>query len=135
MDGSRTMGIVKSFAGGLLMTLVLVVLVPIICNEYISPMVSEMVGDSRLLMLSSDMIVNLLMWLIIIGFMVLLGGTMIMRKCGIFGVIGLIVAYWLLGDVTDALIPLLMLVLSMIILKTIEIKRRKKCVDGKDSAR
>ena len=129
------MGIVKSFAGGLLMTLVLVVLVPIVCNEYISPMVSEMVGDSRLLMLSSDMIVNLLMWLIIIGFMVLLGGTMIMRKCGIFGVIGLIVAYWLLGDVTDALIPLLMLVLSMIILKTIEIKKRKKGTDGQNGAR
>lgn len=129
------MGIVKSFAGGLLMTLVLVVLVPIVCNECISPMVSEMVGASRLLMLSSDMIVNLLMWLIIIGFMVLLGGTMIMRKCGIFGVIGLIVAYWLLGDVTDALIPLLMLVLSMIILKTIEIKKRRKGTDGKDGAR
>lgn len=129
------MGIVKSFAGGLLMTLVLVVLVPIVCNEYISPMVSEMVGDSRLLMLSSDMIVNLLMWLIIIGFMVLLGGTMIMRKCGIFGVVGLIVAYWLLGDVTDALVPLLMLVLSMIILKTIEIKRRKKGTEGQDGAR
>ena len=128
------MGIVKSFAGGLLMTLVLVVLVPIICNEYISPMVSEMVGDSRLLMLSSDMIVNLLMWLIIIGFMVLLGGTMIMRKCGVFGVIGLIVAYWLLGDVTDALVPLLMLVLSMIILKTVEIKRRKKGTDRQDGA-
>ena len=129
------MGIMKSFAGGLLMTLVLVVLVPIVCNEYISPMVSEMVGDSRLLMLSSDMIVNLLMWLIIIGFMVLLGGTMIMRKCGIFGVIGLIVAYWLLGDVMDALVPLLMLILSMIILKTIEIKRRKKGTDGQDGAR
>ena len=129
------MGIVKSFAGGLLMTLVLVVLVPIVCNEYISPMVSEMVGDSRLLMLSSDMIVNLLMWLIIIGFMVLLGGTMIMRKCGIFGVIGLIVAYWLLGDVMDALVPLLMLVLSMIILKTIEIKRKRKGTDGQDGAR
>ena len=128
------MGIVKSFAGGLLMTLVLVVLVPIVCNEYISPMVSEMVGDSRLLMLSSDMIVNLLMWLIIIGFMVLLGGTMIMRKCGIFGVIGLIVAYWLLGDVTDALVPLLMLVLSMIILKTVEIKRRKKGMEGQNGA-
>ena len=129
------MGIVKSFAGGLLMTLVLVVLVPIVCNEYISPMVSEMVGDSRLLMLSSDMIVNLLMWLIIIGFMVLLGGTMIMRKCGIFGVVGLIVAYWLLGDVMDALVPLLMLVLSMIILKTIEIKRKRKGTDGQDGAR
>ena len=129
------MGIVKSFAGGLLMTLVLVVLVPIVCNEYISPMVSEMVGDSRLLILSSDMIVNLLMWLIIIGFMVLLGGTMIMRKCGIFGVIGLIVAYWLLGDVTDALVPLLMLVLSMIILKTVEIKRRKKGTEEQNGAR
>lgn len=120
------MGIVRSFAGGLLMTLVLVVLVPIVCNEYISPMISDMVGDSRFLTLSSDMLVNLLMWMVIIAFMALLGGTMILRKCGIFGVIGLIAAYWLLGDVTDALIPLLMLILSVIIIKTVRIKKERR---------
>ena len=121
-----TMGIVKSFAGGLLMTMVLVVLVPIICNQYISPAIVDTVGGSNFLMISSEMLVNLIMWAIILGFMVLLGGTMILKKCGVFGVLGLIVAYWLLGDVTDALIPLLMLALSVIIMKTIKIKKEKK---------
>ena len=120
------MGIVKSFAGGLLMTMVLVVLVPIICNQYISPAIVDTVGGSNFLMISSEMLVNLIMWAIILGFMVLLGGTMILKKCGVFGVLGLIVAYWLLGDVTDALIPLLMLALSVIIMKTIKIKKEKK---------
>lgn len=124
--GIPHMGIVKSFAGGLLMTLVLVVLVPIVCNQYISPAIVDAVGDNHILMLSSEMIVNLLMWAVILGFMLLLGGSMILKKCGIFGVLGLIVAYWLLGDVTDALIPLLMLILSVIILKTIQIKKEKK---------
>ena len=123
---ASTMGIVKSFAGGLLMTMVLVVLVPIICNQYISPAIVDTVGGSNFLMISSEMLVNLIMWAIILGFMVLLGGTMILKKCGVFGVLGLIVAYWLLGDVTDALIPLLMLALSVIIMKTIKIKKEKK---------
>ena len=108
------------------MTMVLVVLVPIICNQYISPAIVDTVGGSNFLMISSEMLVNLIMWAIILGFMVLLGGTMILKKCGVFGVLGLIVAYWLLGDVTDALIPLLMLVLSVIIMKTIKIKKEKK---------
>ena len=123
---ASTMGLVKSFAGGLLMTMVLVVLVPIICNQYISPAIVDTVGGSNFLMISSEMLVNLIMWAIILGFMVLLGGTMILKKCGVFGVLGLIVAYWLLGDVTDALIPLLMLALSVIIMKTIKIKKEKK---------
>ena len=123
---ASTMGIVKSFAGGLLMTMVLVVLVPIICNQYISPAIVDTVGGSNFLMISSEMLVNLIMWAIILGFMVLLGGTMILKKCGVFGVLGLIVAYWLLGDVTDALIPLLMLALSVIIMKTMKIKKEKK---------
>ena len=108
------------------MTMVLVVLVPIICKQYISPAIVDTVGGSNFLMISSEMLVNLIMWAIILGFMVLLGGTMILKKCGVFGVLGLIVAYWLLGDVTDALIPLLMLALSVIIMKTIKIKKEKK---------
>lgn len=120
------MGIVKSFAGGLLMTMVLVVLVPIVCNQFISPVIVDTVGDSEFLMLSSEAIVNLLMWAVILGFMLLLGGSMILKRCGIFGVLGLIAAYWLLGDVSDALIPILMLILSVIILKTVQIKRGKR---------
>ena len=132
---ASTMGIVKSFAGGLLMTMVLVVLVPIICNQYISPAIVDTVGGSNFLMISSEMLVNLIMWAIILGFMVLLGGTMILKKCGVFGVLGLIVAYWLLGDVTDALIPLLMLALSVIIMKTMKIKKEKKTTHGETALR
>lgn len=120
------MGIVKSFAGGLLMTMVLVVLVPIVCNLFISPVIVDTVGDNDFLMISSEAIVNLLMWAVILGFMLLLGGSMILKRCGIFGVLGLIAAYWLLGDVTDALVPVLMLILSVIILKTIQIKKGKR---------
>ena len=65
------------------MTLVLVVLVPIVCNQYISPAIVDAVGDNHILMLSSEMIVNLLMWAVILGFMLLLGGSMILKKCGI----------------------------------------------------
>lgn len=123
------MGIVKSFAGGLLMTMVLVVLVPIVCNQFISPVIVDTVGDNDFLMLSSEAVVNLLMWAVILGFMLLLGGSMILRKCGIFGILGLIAAYWLLGDVSDALIPILMLILSVIILKTIQIKKGRRSED------
>lgn len=124
------MGAVKSFVGGLIMTMVLVVLVPIVCNEYILPAVVDTIGDNGFLMLSSDVIVNLLMWLVIFGFMAVLGGTMVLRRCGIFGVLGLLVAYWLLGSIEDALIPILMLILSVIIMKTIQIKRKKKKENG-----
>ena len=120
------MSVLKSFAGGLLMTMVLVILVPIICDGFIMPYVSGFIGDQSFLMMTSDMLVNLLMYLIFFGFMALLGGTMIYKTCGVVGVLGLIAGYALLGDVNDALVPVLMLLLSMVIMKTIEIKRRKK---------
>ena len=115
-----------SFAGGLVMTLVLVTVVPVIVDTVVERYVSEFVGDSSFLMLSSDVIVNLLTWLIIIGFMLLLGAGGILKKFGIFGIVGLVVAYWLLGDVTDAFIPLATLAIVLIIGKTLEIRKRKK---------
>ena len=123
----------KSFAGGLLMTLVLAVLVPLVCNEYVMPELDSLIGDRSFLMITSDVLVNLLMYLVVFGFMGVLGGTMIYRTCGVFGVLGLIAAYAVLGDVSDALIPVLMLILSMIVFKTIQIKkeRRNGCSGGK----
>ena len=51
-----------SFAGGLVMTLVLVTVVPVIVDTVVERYVSEFVGDSSFLMLSSDVIVNLVVW-------------------------------------------------------------------------
>lgn len=118
-----------SFAGGLVMTLILVTVVPVIVDTVVERYVSELVGDSSFLMLSSDVIVNLIVWIVIIGFMILLGSGGILKRYGVFGVVGLIAAYWLLGDVTDAFIPLATLAIVLVIGKTIQIKKGKKNAD------
>lgn len=116
-----------SFVAGLLMTLILVIAVPMFVDTVVQRYIEDVVGDTTFLTLSSKFIVNLLVWLIIIGFIVLLGAGGILKRFGIFGIIGLIVAYWLLGDVTDAFIPLATLAIVLVIGKTLEIRRRKRC--------
>ncbi len=117
---------VKSFIGGLVLTLVLVVIVPVVVNKYISGYIVDIVGDTTFLTLSSDVIVNILIWLIMIGFMVLLGAGGVLKRFGIVGIIGLIVAYWLLGDVRDAIIPLATLAIVLVLTKTYRMKKEKK---------
>ena len=116
-----------SFVAGLLMTLILVIAVPMFVDTVVQRYIEDVVGDTTFLTLSSEFIVNLLVWLIIIGFIVLLGAGGILKRFGIFGIVGLIVAYWLLGDVTDAFIPLATLAIVLVIGKTLEIRRRKRC--------
>lgn len=116
-----------SFVAGLLMTLILVIAVPMFVDTVVQRYIEDVVGDTTFLTLSSEFIVNLLVWLIIIGFIVLLGAGGILKRFGIFGIIGLVVAYWLLGDVTDAFIPLATLAIVLVIGKTLEIRRRKRC--------
>lgn len=117
---------VKSFIGGLVLTLVLVVIVPVMVNKYISGYIVDIVGDTTFLTLSSDVIVNILIWLIMIGFMVLLGAGGILKRFGVVGIIGLIAAYWLLGDVRDAIIPLVTLAIVLVLTKTYRMKKDKK---------
>ncbi len=116
----------KSFIGGVVLTLILVVIVPVVMNSIIAGYVREMVGDTTFLILSSDIIVNLLIWAILTGFMILLGAGGILKRYGILGMLGLIVAYWLLGDVTDATIPLATLAIVLVLSKTMRMKKEKK---------
>ena len=117
---------IKSFIGGLVLTLILVVIVPVVVNKYISGYIVDIVGDTTFLTLSSDVIVNILIWLVMIGFMVLLGAGGILRKFGVIGILGLIVAYWLLGDVRDAIIPLVTLAIVLVLTKIYRMKKDKK---------
>lgn len=115
-----------SFAAGAVMTLILVVAVPILIDAYISGMVEEAVGDTSFLFLTSETLILLIVWLIFFGFMVLLGAGGILKRCGVFGIIGLVVAYWLMGDVTDAVLPLAVLAVVLVITWIIGIKRTKR---------
>lgn len=123
---------VKSFLGGLVLTLVLVVVVPVLVNDYAAGYFEELIGDRTFLILSSDVIVNILVWVLVIGFMLVLGAGGILKRFGIVGILGLVVAYWALGDITDAVVPLATLAIVLVIAKTIEIKRRKR-TEGRKS--
>ncbi len=121
----------KCFVLGLVFTLIMVVAVPIFVDSYATKYFEELIGDSSFLVFSSEVIVSLLTWMLIIGFMLLLGAGGILKKFGVFGILGLVVAYWLLGDVTDAFMPLATLGIVLAISKTISHKKKKSGTDGK----
>lgn len=115
-----------SFIGGLVMTLVLVMVVPVVVDVVVGQYLADIIGDREFLTLSSDVIVNLVMWVVIIGFMVLLGAGGILKRFGAVGVLGLVFAYWLLGDVTDAIVPVITLVIVLAIGWAIRRRRGEK---------
>ncbi len=105
------MGIATKFMGGIIMTLCFVVVVPYVTETYITPFIIDSVGDYTLLSIGSQTIIQILLLLVALGFILFLGGGAILRWCGIFGILGMIVAYWILGDVTRAAIPIISLII------------------------
>lgn len=123
------MGVKKaflSFAAGVVMTLILVIAVPIIIDTYLSGFVEDAVGDTSFLFLTSEALILLITWLILFGFMILLGAGGILKRFGVLGIIGLIAAYWLMGDVTDAVLPLAVLAIVLVITRIIGSKRKSR---------
>jgi hypothetical protein len=66
---------------------------------------------------SSSLIVTIIMLIVIVLFSVFLGGSAILKKFGIIGVIALIVAYWLLGDLPGAILPVAVIIIMFVIRK------------------
>ncbi len=120
------MGIMLKFAGGIIMTLMFVIVVPYVSDTYITPYIVEIVGDNSFLIFGSQTLIEFFIFLVMIAFMLLLGGGAVLRWCGIVGVIGMIVAYYLLGDVTDAFIPLLSLTVAYILMIPFHKKNKEK---------
>ena len=108
-------GVMTSFAGGLICTLLLVVAVPVICSHYVQPAVENVVGNNTFMWLSSSLIVAIIMLVVMVLFMLLLGGGAIFRRYGAIGVIALIAAYWLLGDVRQAFFPVLIIIVMYLL--------------------
>ncbi|MDR1404956.1 MAG: hypothetical protein LBJ20_05275 [Candidatus Methanoplasma sp.] len=119
-------GIAVSLLSGILFTIVLLVIVPALCGHFISRYVTDFVGDTAIMNASSAVIVNLIMWLIIVGFTFALGGGRILKKYGVFGIIGLVVAYWLLGDLMGAVYAIAMLLAVSAIIYVIKSRSNKK---------
>lgn len=107
-------GFLMSFAGGLLCTLLLVVAVPIISNIIIQPIVVDLIGDTAIASLSSGTLVTIVMFIVWVIFSMVFGGSAIFKRFGIIGVIALIAAYYLLGRLMDAVIPVAVIILMII---------------------
>ncbi|MCL1979070.1 MAG: hypothetical protein FWG60_02800 [Methanomassiliicoccaceae archaeon] len=115
-----------SLVGGLLMTILLVVIVPVVISFFIEPIVVDMIGDTDLnlafIQLTSGAIGAIVMFIILVLFMLLLGGGAILRRFGIIGIAGLIIAYVLLGQTWGWVIP----VIIVLILGLVSFFRDKK---------
>ena len=66
---------------------------------------------------SSSLIVTIIMLVVIVLFSIFLGGSAILKKFGIIGVIALIVAYWLLGDLPGAILPVAVIIIMFVVRK------------------
>ncbi len=108
------------------MTLILVVTVPLIVDHFVQRYIEDILGGVSFLSLSSEVVVNLLVWMMVIGPMLLLGAGGILKRFGVIGIIGLIVAYWILGDVTNAIIPIVTLAVVLIMSNIVRMHNNKK---------
>ena len=120
------MGVVVKFSAGVAMTLLFVIVVPYFTDTYIIPYIKEAVGDSGFMFIGSQTLVQILIFMVMVGFMVLLGGGAVFRWFGIFGVLGMVVAYYILGDVTRAIIPLISIVIVWMIFSILRSRKEKK---------
>ena len=111
-DGKET---VKAFIGGVFFTLMLVIVIPVITSTWIQPFIEKQVDHLAIAIISTSLLVSVTMLLVTIGFSLILGGGAILRRYGIIGVLGLIFAYWLLGNPYGAVIPVATLILVAIL--------------------
>ena len=95
----------KAFIGGLICTLILVIVVPMLTTAYIQPVIEKGVGSLGIAIVSSSLIVTIIMILVTILFSLLLGGGAILRRYGVIGVAGLIFAYFIMKNPYGAIIP------------------------------
>ena len=106
---------IKAFIGGVVFTLMLVIVIPVLTSVWIQPFVETQVNNVPIAIISSSLLFSVTMLLITIVFSLLLGGGAILRNYGIIGVLGLIFAYWLLDNIYGAVIPVATLILVAIL--------------------
>lgn len=100
----------KAFIGGTIFTIILVIVIPVITTVIIQPFVDEGVHHIDYIVVSASVVSAVVMLLVTILFSLLFGGGAILRNYGVIGILGMIFAYWLLGNIYGAVIPVLTLI-------------------------
>ena len=115
----------KAFIGGTIFTIILVIVIPIITTAFIQPFVDDEVNQFNYVVVSSSVVSTVVMLLVTILFSLLFGGGAILRNYGVIGILGMVFAYWLLGNIYGAVIPVLTLI-AVCILKYLWNRHLKK---------
>jgi len=100
----------KGIVMGFFFTMILITVIPFFINTFVSGLIEGVVGNASALFLSSRILVNFVMWYVILKIEDLVDSDMLMERYGIFGIIGLVIAFALAGDITDAIIPILTII-------------------------
>jgi len=126
-DKSKSKNPVVSLIGGIVMTVLLVVVVPVIVSYFIEPIVTDAIGDTTIAGLAPGAIGAIVMFVVLILFMLLLGGGAILRKFGVIGIVGLILAYvFLLDQMWGWVVPVAIVVLLGVVSYLREKKKESK---------
>lgn len=124
---------IKAFCGGILFTVILVVVVPLVTTIWMQPFIEGVVysyiekeaESLGIAIFSSSAIISGILFILALCFGFLFGGGAILRNFGVIGVLGLIFGYWLLGNPYGAIMPVATLILFAI-LKQLWIKYSEK---------
>ena len=116
---AKTQNPLVSLIGGIVFTMILVIVVPVlvyvVIEPILTPIIEDAFGSDTYPWLFSSSISAVVMFIVLILFMLLLGGGAILKRFGLIGIVGLVVAFWLLGDIKGAIIPIAVVILVWII--------------------
>ena len=125
---------IKAFVGGIIFTLILVIVIPVVTNAYLQPLIEQEVSTLNIAIVSTSMIISVIMIIISLCFGFLFGGGAILRNFGIIGIFGLVFAYWLMGNIYGSILPVATLLIIWM-LKQIWNHLRGKVKEKKDKKR
>ena len=90
---------------GFVMTTAMIITIPVLIDTYLEPLLAKSLGNAEYGLLTSDVIVVIAILVMIMTYVVVLGETTILATHGLLGVLGMILAYVILGKYTDMIVP------------------------------
>lgn len=115
----------KGILLGFLMTMALIFVVPVVMYVYLAPVLNEIFEGTSIGFITSNLLVTVILLITLLVFMLLLGGGAIFSKYGLFGIIGLVLAYVYVGRPYDCILPIAMILIVMLAKYATDRKRGK----------
>ena len=101
------------FLAGLALTFFVVLMVPLIVDYLLQPVLNSFFGEGSVSDFSSSLVVTILIWVLVLLMKMVGSGSKIFKNLGIPGILGLFAAYWFMGNLWGAMMPILSLFIAL----------------------